>query len=86
MQNKADVVGRPIEIPAVEEATPLGAAILAGIGVGCYANEQQACERTYKPGEVLEPDPKRNAEYQKRYELFRQIYPALKDLHHQIGG
>ncbi len=85
MQNKADVVGRPIEIPAVEEATPLGAAILAGIGVGLYANEQKACERTYKPGEILEPNPKRNAEYQKHFEVFRQIYPALKDLHHQIG-
>ena len=26
MQNKADVVGRPIEVPDIEEATPLGAA------------------------------------------------------------
>jgi xylulokinase len=34
MQNKADVVGRPIEVPAIEEATPLGAAMLAGIGIG----------------------------------------------------
>ena len=33
MQNKADVVGRPIEVPAIEEATPLGAAILAGIAL-----------------------------------------------------
>jgi glycerol kinase len=40
MQNKADVVGRPIEVPDVEEATPLGVAILAGIGVGLYEFDQ----------------------------------------------
>ena len=39
MQNKADVIGRPIEVPDVEEATPLGAAILAGIGVGLYRDD-----------------------------------------------
>jgi xylulokinase len=33
MQNKADVVGQRIEVPEIEDATPLGAAMLAGIGV-----------------------------------------------------
>jgi sugar (pentulose or hexulose) kinase len=42
MQNKADVTGLPVEVPEVEEATPLGAAILAGIGVGLYRDEQDA--------------------------------------------
>ena len=42
MQNKADVVGRPIEVPDVEEATPLGAAILAGIGMGLFEDEEDA--------------------------------------------
>ena len=36
MQNKADVVGKPIEVPQLDEAVPLGAAILAGIGTGIY--------------------------------------------------
>ena len=55
MQNKADVAGRPIEVPDVEEATPLGAAILAGIGVGLYRDERDAFERVYKPGKTFEP-------------------------------
>ena len=42
MQNKADMLGRPLEVPAVTEASPLGAAILAGIGVGLYRDEQEA--------------------------------------------
>ena len=57
MQNKADVVGRPIEVPELDEAVPLGAAILAGIGVGLYRDEQDAFDRVYKPGRTYEPDP-----------------------------
>ncbi len=38
MQNKADVSGCVIETPEIEEATALGAAMLAGIGVGIYKN------------------------------------------------
>ncbi len=54
MQNKADVVGRPIEVHDVEEATPLGAAILAGIGVGLYQRRRRclpsrAARRPYLP-------------------------------------
>ena len=55
MQNKADIVGIPIEVPEIEGATPLGAAILAGIGIGLYRNEQDAFERVYKPGKIFQP-------------------------------
>ena len=50
MQNKADMVGLSIEVPEVEDATPLGAAMLAGIGVGLYRDEQDAFEHVYRPG------------------------------------
>ena len=86
MQNKADMVGRPFEAPEVEEATPLGAAILAGIGVGLYRDEQDAFERVYKPGKVYEPDPKLTAKYAEWYETFLQVYPALKGLNEKLHG
>ncbi|MHC1783553.1 MAG: L-fuculokinase [Anaerolineaceae bacterium] len=57
IQNKADITGLPIDVPEVEEATPLGAAILAGIGIGLYRNEQDAFEHVYKPGKTYQPDP-----------------------------
>ena len=49
MQNKADMLGRPIEVPDVEEATPLGAAILAGIGVGLYHDVHDALASRLPP-------------------------------------
>ena len=85
MQNKADVVGRPVEVPEVEEATPLGAAILAGIGVGLYRDEQDAFDRVYRPGKTYEPEPKLSARYAEGFQVYRQMYPALGPLSHQLG-
>ncbi len=84
MQNKADVVGRPVEVPNVEEATPLGAAILAGIGMGLYKDEQDAFERVYRPGKTYHPDAKLSSQYAEWFQLYRQLYPALAPVNHQL--
>ncbi len=79
-QNKADMVGKPFEIPQIEEATPLGAAILAGIGVRLYRDEADAFARVYRPGRVLEPDLRLTAQYTERFAIFERLYPALKEI------
>jgi xylulokinase len=84
MQNKADVTGLPVEVPEIEEATSLGAAILAGIGVGLYRDEQDAYERVYRVGKIYLPDPQLTAKYAGWYEIFRQLYPVLKPVNHQL--
>ena len=84
MQNKADVVGLPIEVPEVEEATPLGAAILAGIGIGLYKDEQDAFECVYKPGITYQPNPQLTPQYTEWYSIYKQLYPALAPLNHRL--
>ena len=84
MQNKADVVGRPIEAPELDEAVPLGAAILAGIGVGVFADEQDAFDRVYKPGRTYFPDAALSAKYAGCFKTFERLYPALKELNGQL--
>ncbi|MFV1966896.1 MAG: L-fuculokinase, partial [Pirellulaceae bacterium] len=84
MQNKADVAGRAIEVPDVEEATPLGAAILAGIGVGLYRDEEEACERIYRPGRTYEPDAERVKQYAEWFQTYRELYPAVKPVSHRL--
>ncbi len=86
MQNKADITGLPIEVPQVEEATSLGAAILAGIGVGLYRNEQDAFERVCKPGKTYSPDPELAPRYKEWYRIYQQLYPALAPISHQLYG
>ena len=41
MQFQADVLGAPLERPAVLEATALGAAVLAGLGVGFWKHRSE---------------------------------------------
>lgn len=84
MQNKADVVGRPIEIHDVEEATPLGAAILAGIGVGLYQNEEDAYHHVQCGGRTFQPDAQRAAKYQQWFPIYRDLYPATKAVNHRL--
>ena len=86
MQNKADVVGRPIEVPQLDEAVPLGAAILAGIGVGLYRDEQEAMERVTKPGCVYEPRAELTGRYAEWLATFEQIYTTLRPLNERIYG
>jgi len=81
MQSKADVVGKPFEVPEIEEATPQGAAMLAGIGAGVYADEQDAHEQTKRRVRVYEPDAKLTSFYAAGFERYQQLYPALKNLY-----
>lgn len=85
-QIKADITGREIEIPEVEEATPMGAALLAGIGVGIFADEADASRRTYQVRKLYQPDPERKAMYDEVYAIYRQLYPALLEINKALTG
>ncbi len=78
MQNKADVSGTPVNVPEMEEAVPLGAAILAGIGTGVYINEDDAFNQVYRAGKVYEPNAANHARYQELYARFGKLHPSLK--------
>ena len=54
MQMQADVLGLPVERPAVRETTSLGAALLAGLATGFFADhasvaEARRVERVFEP-------------------------------------
>ncbi|MDD5897338.1 MAG: glycerol kinase GlpK, partial [Clostridia bacterium] len=55
MQFQADILGVPVVRPVVLETTALGAALLAGIGVGLYGSKEEAAsmvkpDLTFRPG------------------------------------
>jgi len=54
IQALANAIGRPVETSAVTEATTLGAAYLAGVGVGTWANLEEAAAEL-QPRAVIEP-------------------------------
>jgi xylulokinase len=75
---KANILGRPVELPDVEEATSKGAALLAGVGVGVYQDLSEASRRTHQIKTRLEPVPDLVERYNDIFPVYQQIYPALK--------
>ena len=55
-------------MPASDTATTLGAALLAGVGVGFYKDYEEAVSLTVKETRRHEPDPKNKAVYDKTFE------------------
>ena len=58
-QIKSDITGKPIVVPASDTATTLGAAILAGVGVGFYKDYDEAVSLTVKETRRHEPSPEK---------------------------
>ncbi len=79
-QIKADVTGKRIVVPASDTATTLGAAILAGVGTGVYANFAQAVEKTVAIRREQQPDSAHRAVYDKGYQTYRRLYEQLKPI------
>ncbi|MCX7049391.1 MAG: FGGY family carbohydrate kinase [Candidatus Sumerlaeota bacterium] len=82
VQNKADIIGRAIEVADVAEASPLGVAMMAGLGLGLYKSLDEAYERVKRPAAVYEPRPDLTARYAGYFEVYKNLYPALKPINH----
>jgi sugar (pentulose or hexulose) kinase len=69
LQIKADVYGVPLDALADDEATLLGAALVAGVGCGVYRDAAEALARAARrPATRIEPDAGRHGRYAARYE------------------
>lgn len=76
----SDVLGLPVKVPVIKEATALGAAILAGCGVGVYDDVSSAAKMLVKWEKTYEPDMKAHELYSKMYKKWREIYAAQLEL------
>lgn len=84
-QMLADAVDFPVEVTDAEEAGALGAALLAGVGVGVYGSLEQATERTVRLLRTHEPDPEAHERLERAYETYTDLVEALEPLWSRIG-
>jgi D-xylulose kinase len=77
MQIQADVLGVPVIRTSMEEATSLGAAILACKGVGVFSSVADAAEQMVRPLPPLLPSPGNRAVYDYGFERYKKLYAAL---------
>ncbi len=79
-QIKSDITGKPIAVPSSDTATTLGAAILAGVGVGMYRDFEEAVNTTVKVRRYHMPNMENHEIYEKNYKIFLELYQNLKNV------
>ncbi len=80
LQLQADIFNRAVHPSASADSTAVGAALLAGVGAGVFADLGEAVRRAVTPlRPPVQPDPARAGMYSRAYERYRQLYPAIKE-------
>ena len=81
----ANVLNVSVDVLETEEGPSLGGAMLAAVACGEYASVEQAAAKIVKVVDTVEPDPELAVKYEARYQQFKQIYPACKELFQKLG-
>jgi len=79
----ADVLGVRIVLPAVTDAS-FGAALLAGVAAGFFADERAAARHGQAHRAVHEPDPARMARYTELFGLYKETQARLAEINHRL--
>lgn len=72
----ASALRLPVERMQLEEGAAYGAALLAGVRAGVFADVADAVERCVRVRETIVPE----WDYEDAYARFRSLYPTLKEL------
>ena len=76
----ANILNIELQEVASEQGPGLGGAILAMVGADEYTSVNEAAEKIVEIAEIVEPEKELTALYEDRYNKYRQIYPALKNV------
>ncbi len=74
----ATVLGIPLERTAVDEGAAYGAALLAGVRSGCFADAHEAVAECVRVTARVEPNEAWTSAYDEGYDRFRALYPAVR--------
>jgi len=75
----SDVFEKRVVKTDVEEASALGAVILAGVAVGEYRSIEEASERLVVDGEEHLPRPDTVKVYRRTFEIFKEAYSSSRE-------
>ncbi len=80
----ANILNAELECLESEQGPGMGGAMLAMVASGAYASVQEVCDRFVRVASTVRPEPELAAKYEKRYQQFRKIYPACKELFSEL--
>ncbi|WP_035102365.1 xylulokinase [Aneurinibacillus terranovensis] len=76
----SDVSGKELQIAAMFEGPAIGAAVLAGIGIGTWKTPQDAVRGQSAQSRRIAPDEKKQAMYQTYFQKYQSLYRTAKEL------
>lgn len=75
-----NILNVDITLLQTEQGPGYGAAMLAMVGCGEFADVKECANVFVKLKKTITPDPDISSRYEMQYNKFKQIYPTLKDL------
>lgn len=75
----ADIYNCPLSLPSQDEGPALGSAILAMTAAGFYSDVREAADAVVGIQKTVTPNSERHTEYEKFYNVYRELYPSLKN-------
>jgi len=82
-QIQADVLGKPVAHTKIEEASALGAAMLAAISLRIYKDLSDASRNMVKIVERHKPDPQTHRKYQAMFKIYKELYGSLRKFYEE---
>lgn len=76
----ANVLNTELQSLETEQGPGMGGAMLAMVAGGVYPDVPSVCRSLVHVSASVKPEPALVAKYEKRYQQFRRIYPACRDL------
>lgn len=84
MQIYADVIGQPIYLTRVTEASLLGSAVTAAYGARLYPSLQAASKAMVTIAGEYQPNRERHEQYQFYAQKYREVYQQIRPVMHDV--
>src|SRR5207249_4499548 len=84
-QIQADIYGKELVTLYESEGSAFGAALLAGVGANVYASVEESAEEAIRIREHVSPRPTHTRTYERAYDVYRKLYPAVRSLAHSLA-
>jgi xylulokinase len=85
-QIQADVFGKELVTLRTSEGSAFGAALLAGVGAKIYSSVEESARQAIQIRERMAPIAANVRDYDRHYEIYRSLYPAVRNLAHQLAA
>ena len=82
----SDIYNTEIFTIKSKEGPALGVAILAMVGAGIYESVEEACKACIEKATVTEPAAENHEKYMSFYELYKSLYPVLKESYKALAA